>query len=300
MQDTEQNNIFIPATKPQRHFYFMALKYLVTDMFLSKPKITKEKIDIKPGEIKMWMVGHATLLINFFGITILTDPVFTNWLPTKRLVHIGYNIKDLPKIDYVLISHAHMDHFSISSLKKLANTDTTLILPKNCSDLVTGMRYKEILEIGYGQTLDFEGLKISAHKAEHWGERYPWQRKGRGYNSYILKKEDKTIFFAGDTGYAPEMFKKLSTEKTDIALLPIGAYYPWNDYYKIHLDPKEAFQAFEELEAKFFIPIHFGNFRLSYEPLDEPPTLLAEIAAKKNMPEKIKILYNGQTFTLPI
>lgn len=261
-------------------------------------KHPKQPIVIREHEVTTWMIGHASVLINLFGVTILTDPVFVNWLPfPRRMTAPGYMAAELPNIDYILISHAHLDHLNKKSLRQLAGKAKKIIVPKNCADLVARLGFEQVLEIDWESELHLPEFDLYSFKAIHWGERYPWQRKGRVFNSYSLQKNGRSIFFCGDSGYG-ELFKKVGSRfKTDLALLPIGAYSPTN-LRKVHMDPFDAIQAFEDLGANYMVPIHWGNFRLSLESPDEPPRTLERLAKITKSEDYIYILKNGESITL--
>ena len=291
------------TTDPERaggaslYSLFSTVKSGLKDIFLkSVAKAKEEEISINPGELRIWMIGHSTVLINLFGTTILTDPVLSNWLPfPRRLVTAAYNAAKLPPIDYLLISHAHLDHFHSKSIRQLASKTNVIILPKNCSDLISDMNYRQTLEIGWEEKIEFSDLTLHSFKPKHWGKRYPWEKINRGYNSYLIKKNGFGIFFAGDSAY-DEIFKKIGvTHQVDIAILPIGSYFPHSSH-RSHMNPADALQTFSDLKAKQFIPIHWGNFRLSLEPISEPPRLLTKLAKQSGNMDKIHILHNGESY----
>jgi|SRR3989344_3480996 len=262
-------------------------------------KTTKQIISIRPHELRTWMVGHASVLINFFGTTILTDPVFVKWLPVpKRRVAAGLLPRHLPTIDYCIISHAHIDHFNRRSLRQISHKIRTVIVPKNCTDLLPS-RFRHTIELGWNKTSVLQDLSITAFRPVHWGERYFWEHKGRGYNSYIVRKNGRSIFFCGDSAYG-KFFKQIGYDhQPDIAFLPIGTYDP-DSLKKIHMGPLDALRAFRDLKAKHFIPIHWGNFRLSAEHPYEPPRLLEALAERRGFSDRVHVLENGQSVAIPL
>jgi L-ascorbate metabolism protein UlaG (beta-lactamase superfamily) len=162
---------------------------------------------------------------------------------------------------------------------------------------VEDLNFEQVLEIDSETKLQLPEFDLYAFKPHHWGERYPWQRRGRAYNSYSLQKNGRSIFFCGDSGYG-EMFKRIGSQfKTDLALLPIGAYSPGN-LRSVHMDPFDAMKAFEDLGASYMVPIHWGNFRLSLESPDEPPKILERLAEITKTQDYIYILKNGESITL--
>jgi L-ascorbate metabolism protein UlaG (beta-lactamase superfamily) len=283
---------------PPLFFVFKFLFTSILDLFTPIKKVTREDLLINSNEIRVWALGHATTLINFYGTTILTDPMLFNWLPfPRRMVEAPYAPKDLPQIDYLVISHAHMDHFHRKSLSKLSQKTATIVLPKNCQDLIEGMGFKNIVEIGWGEALNGD-IAIRVTRPQHWGTRVPWEKMKRGYNAYIIEKKDKTIFFAGDTGYNP-VFKELGKAyKITLAILPIGAYNEPPTFRKYHMTPEDAVKALTDLNAEHMIPIHWGTFRLSLESLDDPPTRLKASSKREGVEDKVHLLKNGQSFTV--
>lgn len=261
-------------------------------------KANKRWIAFDPKKLQVWMVGHATVFINFFGTLIVTDPVFTNSLPfPKRTVPAGYKITDLPEIDYVLVSHAHQDHCHRRSLKRLSHRSKNIVLPKNCSDLIEDMPFERQWELHWQKKLQFSDLTIRAFRPIHWGQRHPWDSRRRGYNSYILQKNGYNIFFCGDSAYG-KFFKEIGKKyKIQLAFLPIGAYQTPHARQN-HMGPAEALRAFADLRAEHLIPIHWGNFRLSREPLREPVDTLLRLSEASDRQHKIHILNNGESFTL--
>jgi L-ascorbate metabolism protein UlaG (beta-lactamase superfamily) len=270
----------------------------VLDFFRKIQLLPSEPITINPNEIKIWMVGHATVLINFFGVTILTDPLLVRGLPIpKRRVMHGYKAEELPELDYIVISHAHLDHFDKRTLRRLANKTKTLIIPRACRDLVEKMTFQKIIELDWGQNLNEQDLFMTAHRPEHWGKRMPWEQINRGYNCYTFQKNNRTIFFGGDTAYG-NYFKELGDKyQIDIALLPISAYKPIM-MTSHHMNPIEAHQAFQDLKSAHCIPIHWGSFRLALEPMAEPPRLFQTKAEQNGVSERTHILKNGSSFSL--
>lgn len=273
-------------------------RFLLVSLFDALRPIKKVRAvdpEIHPDKLQIWMVGHATMLINFYGTTILTDPVFGNWLPfPRRIVSAGLTIEQLPKIDIMLISHAHWDHLHIPSIRKLAHEDTTVILSKNCSDLIAGMEFKEVIELENGDICHCRGLEFTTYQPHHWGRRLPWENMKRGYNSYVIEKGDKAIFFCGDSGYGSVFQEVGSAHTIDIAMLPIGAYHP-PSFRKVHMDPKDALQAMIDVDAKTMIPFHYGSFRLSKEPMDEPASRLKNLI-KDHVADRVPILENGEYY----
>ncbi|MDT3695603.1 MAG: MBL fold metallo-hydrolase [Ignavibacterium sp.] len=267
----------------------------------------------KEDEINIAWIGHSTVLINFFGTTILTDPVFYERIGVSifgmtfgpsRFTYPALTIDEIPKPDIILLSHAHMDHMDYESLDTITKTfpdQIDCITAYNTADVVAELKWKSLQEIDWGEETELLRIKFKANEVKHFGWRYPWEKDrsngymqdGRSYNAVIIEKDGKKILFGGDTAYH-ELFKPLKNENIDIAIMPIGAYNPWK---KNHCNPEEALiMAEEHIGAKYFIPIHTKTFKQGMEPIEEPLAWLNESVSKY----KINLALDdiGKTFTL--
>jgi len=264
-----------------------------------KPPAARLKVFPKrnPGIHAGW-VGHSTVLFSFYGTQILTDPNFSRRIKiARRVVDLPIQAKEIGELDLVLITHAHYDHLDMASLKRLRK-GTQLIVPHGCRALVEKLGFSKVIEMGWEQLVEVWGLQIEAFRPAHWGRRGPWDDQDRGYNSYLISKNGKAILFAGDTGYSTIFRQKGKKKKIDLALFPISAYKP--DWFRQnHATPEEALQMFLESGARFMIPIHWGTFILSHEPLEEPLKRLKAEAKRLGMEERVVILHPGESFTLP-
>ena len=274
-----------------------------------KPEPAKWKDD----EINIAWIGHATVLINFFGTWVLTDPVLferiglyvfgTNWGPS-RLTHPALKIDEIPKPDIILLSHAHLDHMDYVTLSEIVKRfpgQIDCLTAYNTKDVIDDLQWKSLQEIDWGEETEISGVGFEGLKVKHFGWRFPWEWdrskgymiKGRSYNAVLLKKNGKKILFGGDTAYQ-ELFKSLKNEKIDVAIMPIGAYVPWR---KNHANPEEALiMASNHINAKYFIPIHTKTFKQGTEPIEEPLNWLLD--SVKNYNIKVGLDDIGQTFTL--
>lgn len=270
----------------------------IKDVFRGVKKLPNEPIVVRADEVRVWMVGHATVLINLFGTTILTDPVLTHGLPfPRRLISPGYTAEELPPLDYIVVSHAHLDHLNKTTLRQLAKKTTAIIVPKNCVDLVEWMGFGRVIELGWNEKVTTGDFSTTAFKVKHWGQRVPWERKGRGYNSYLMEKNGRSVYFGGDTGY-DVYFKAIGAKHhVSIALLPIGAYKP-DSFTPNHMNPEQAIKAATDLGCDHVIPIHWGNFRLSLESIFEPPERFLRHAGQNGFAKKAHLLQNGESFGL--
>jgi L-ascorbate metabolism protein UlaG (beta-lactamase superfamily) len=245
-----------------------------------------------------WL-GHSTLLLKIDGMTILTDPVFSDrvglslgplTLGLKRLTAPALSQKQIPRPDLILLSHAHMDHLDIPSLRALENRRVDVVTASKTSDLLRVGRYRNVQELGWGQTARVGPAYLRAVEVNHWGARMRTDTY-RGYNGYLIEVGRYRVLFAGDTANTA-VFQSLRTSKpVDLAIMPIGAYNPWIHY---HCTPEQAWRMGNDAGAEFFVPVHHQTFQLSREPFTEPIERFHRAAA--NHPDRIALSQIGQEF----
>jgi L-ascorbate metabolism protein UlaG (beta-lactamase superfamily) len=218
-----------------------------------------------------WL-GHATVLFNFYGTWLLTDPALERRigigrglakLGPRRLVQPALRPPELPSLHVILLSHAHMDHTDLGTLRLLAG-DIPVVVQSGNGDLVR--RFRQVHELAWGEGTEIDGLRIEATEVRHWGARMVTDNH-RGYGGYLLQKAGHTVLFAGDTAYTDVLTKLRRRGPIDLAILPIGAYDPWINN---HASPEQAWAMFQRLGAEYVLPVHHSTFRLSREPVDEP------------------------------
>jgi L-ascorbate metabolism protein UlaG (beta-lactamase superfamily) len=252
-------------------------------------------------------LGHSTVLLNFLGIRILTDPVFSNRvglgfqplvLGPKRHIGPALRPRDFDAPDLIILSHAHFDHFDVASLRKFSR-DTPVITARHTADLLRRWRFRDIHELDWGEdvTLTIRGgaLRVEAIEVAHWGARLI-RDAHRGYNGYVIQREGASVCFAGDTAYT-RAFRRINNPRRplDLMLMPIGAYNPW---IRAHCSPEQAVDMANQAGAKYFVPIHHETFALGYEPMNEPAMRLR--AAFAHQPERLLAVNVGETFRVPL
>ncbi len=266
----------------------------------------------KDDEINICWIGHATVLINFFGKIILTDPALFNsvgiyvlgtTIGKIRATLPALEFDEIPKPDLVVISHAHMDHMDYKSLKELTIKypgKVNCITAYNTKDIIEDLNWKVLTELDWGESLNLDELKITGIEVNHDGFRLPGELDrakghmlyGRSYNGYILESNGKKILFAGDTAYT-EKFKQHRNKNIDVVIMPIGGYIP---HHHRHCNPEEALvMASNHIGAKYFVPIHSNTFD-GDEGFHKPIDWMNEAVAKYDI--KIGISEIGQTLTL--
>lgn len=294
---------------------------ILTPLFINSdsratPRI---KLNYKPepikwnnNEITLSWIGQSTILINFFGKWILTDPVlferigvyfFGGSIGPSRLTPPALEIHEIPKPDIILLSHAHMDHMDYPTLKTFAENypnQIDVITAYLTKDVISDLPWKSLHVMDWNDELVLYDIRFLANEVKHFGWRFPWEKDrsrgymkdGRSYNAYLIEYKGKKILFGGDTSLH-DKFHRLKNENVDIALMPIGAYNPW---LRNHCTPEQALQMSDEIGAKYFIPMHTKTFKQGVEPFNEPIDRMKKAAPDFNI--KIGLEEIGQTFVL--
>ncbi|MGO9517266.1 MAG: MBL fold metallo-hydrolase [Candidatus Korobacteraceae bacterium] len=263
--------------------------------------VTHRPVPARRGQLGVTFIGHSSFFLQIGGRNILVDPNFAQWIfVLKRLRRPGLKLRDLPPIDAVLVSHAHFDHLhrpSLAAIARLTRRKTgkrpTIVVPRHLQDLVGDLGYGRIVELDWWQSFQLGQVEVTHVPSRHWGARMV-RDVHRGYGGFVLRAGKHSLYHAGDTAYF-EGFREIGTRlKPDVALLPIGAYHP-DSFRRVHTSPEDALQAFLDLGARWMVPMHYGSFRLSYEPMDEPvPRLLAD-ARRRGIERNICVLEEGVT-----
>ena len=240
-------------------------------------------------------IGHATTLIKTEGSAILTDPNFSKgFYFIKRKLPMNYDLTKLPKIDAVVLSHIHYDHLDIPSFKYMPTT-VPIFCPPGGAKYVKKHLPNPVIELPHWESHTLaNGTQIISVPAMHRSFRKCSLCRTESCG-YVIKSANETVFFAGDTTYDSHFAEiKERFADIDVALLPIGGYKPRFLFKKYHMNPLEAVEAFVELGAKKFIPIHWGTFRLSFEKPDEPLKELNRVAAERSIADKVHVLSSGE------
>ena len=191
----------------------------------------------------------------------------------------------------MLGTHAHFDHLDRKTLRAVAS-DQPVVVPQHVGSLVHGLGFHHVQELRCWETFELGALKITLTPARHWGARVLHDNH-RGFGGFLIEYGGRSVFHCGDSAYF-EGFKEIGERlPVEIALLPIGAYDAPTKR-DVHMNPEQALKAFVELNAKTMVPMHFGTFRLSYEPLHEPPQRLMEHAASLKLADRICLLNEGE------
>ncbi len=252
------------------------------------------------GLFAAW-IGHSTVLLKMDGVTILTDPVFSRQvgigigpvtLGLKRMVQPALAVDELPRIDLILLSHAHMDHFDLPSLRRLESRGTAVITASRTSDLLRVWHYGHVRELGWNESATIGSVTIRAFRVNHWGARMRTDVH-RGYNGYTVEAGRHRVLFGGDTAQT-DAFRALKGRRPyDLAIMPVGAYNPWIHY---HCTPEQAWKMAHDAGFEFFLPVHHQTLALSREPYLEPIERLYTAAGRQG--DRIALRQIGQEFRL--
>lgn len=247
-------------------------------------------------------LGHSTVLLNFHGVRVLTDPVFSKRvgigftpfiLGPKRHAQPALWAREIPPPDVLVISHAHFDHLDRPSLRQFSR-DTLVVTARATADLLK--RFRFVHELGWGESITLaprgRAIRFTALEVAHWGARM-MRDEHRGYNGYLVEREGRRVCFAGDTAYTPA-FSRLRAEPPDLMLMPIGAYDPW---IRAHCSPEQAVAMTNDAGGHYLVPVHHQTFKLSAEPMDEPARRLRK--ALEHEPHRLLALNVGETFHVP-
>ncbi len=255
-------------------------------------------------EVALTFVNHITFLVQFAGLNVLTDPVYSERVSPfrsagpRRVRSPGLPFEALPKVDVVLLSHNHYDHLDLPTLRRLAAT--------HAPRFVTGLGNRpfleehgivDVTELDWWQEVRRHGTEIAFTPARHWSGRGLRGRNRTLWGGVGLRPGAARLYFAGDTGYG-EHFAEIRRRHgvVDVALLPIGAYEPRWFMQEQHMDPDDAVRAHLDLEARVSVATHFGCFQLTDEGFDDPVRELAAARARHGVAEsRFQVLEVGET-----
>jgi L-ascorbate metabolism protein UlaG (beta-lactamase superfamily) len=247
--------------------------------------------DLGPDDVSLTWIGHASFLITWRGLNILVDPIWSLWLKIiKRVKHPGLAIHHLPAIDLVLVTHAHFDHLDRRTLKRVAS-DQPIIVPHGVKNLVHDLGFNRVHEMTPWEKLEIGDATVTLTPCHHWGARV-LHDSHRGFGGFHLQLGKRSIFHCGDSAYFSGFAEIGQRLPTEIALLPIGAYDAPSKR-EVHMNPEQAVNAFLELQAKIMVPMHYGTFRLSFEPPEEPLTRLRAEIGRRELGDKLVVMDEG-------
>ena len=255
-------------------------------------------------------IGHATALVQYRDINYLTDPHLTDypfayeiWVE-PRYTDPALSFEQMPEIDFVVISHNHYDALDHRTVDLFGNTVTWYVpLGLKAWFLDRGIDEARVIELDWWQSHRFsEQVEVTFTPAQHWSRRGPWDTNKTLWGGWAVDIDGFNSWFAGDTGYNDRDFRNIGSRLGPfrLAMIPIGAYAPRYFMQSAHIDPAEAVQVHLDVGAEQSLPIHWGTFQLTIEPILEPPALLIESMQARGLPlEQFRPAKIGETWVLP-
>ena len=270
-------------------------KWISSDI---EPNITRinlsdqwETINLLNDDNYVIWVGHSTFLIKKSGVTILTDPIFSerasplkNFGP-KRLIPPALQIKDIPKIDFVTISHNHYDHLDTRSLKEISalHSDAIFLVPSGDLRLLKKNKIDNVYEFDWWESFKVKNFEFTFTPVQHWSKRALFDRNKSLWGGWYIKHDDYSMYHAGDTGYSDDFVEtRLRLGAPKYAFIPIGAYDPEWFMSDSHVNPEEAVKIMLDLKAEKGFGMHWATFTLTDEDTIEPKIRLKNATSNLN------------------
>ena len=257
----------------------------------------RESDALGAGARVTWM-GHASVLIEIDGVVVLVDPIFGNTGPYRRAAPAPFSPDQLPHVDLVVLTHGHYDHLDTRSLRAIAGlfSDAVFVAPLGLGRFLPKACRNKI-ELGWWQGMTLRGVQVCLVPAQHWHMRVGVD-VDRALWAGVVVKGSRSVYHTGDTGYFGG-FKTIGRAfpDLDVAVMPMGAYEPRWFMGDQHMAPEHSLQGFREVGARFLVPMHWGTFDLSDEPLwHGAQTLLPRLAREQGLdPERVRVLAHGGT-----
>ena len=259
-------------------------------------------------------IGHSTVLLQVGGLNVLTDPMWSErafpvqWAGPRRVMPPAFALDALPPLDVVLLSHSHYDHFDKTTVKRLARAhpEATWVVPLALGRYVRGFGVRNVEELDWWQAAEVRGAVVRATPARHFSARRFRDRNRTLWGGFVLEIAGRRYYFAGDTALHPEFAAIGEMGPFDLVMMPVGAYDPRWFMSIVHVNPEEAVRAYTEIVSSrpaaplpVMLGIHWGTFRLTDEPMDEPPRRTREAWRAASLPEeRLWIAAFGETRTL--
>lgn len=305
-------NLYVQP-KNRNIFGFMWMRYFGDDKWSSYVdqghRVPQQTPDLRritaPGAApQITWIGHATVLIQYRGVNVLTDPMFSEraspfgFAGPKRATPPALTLRQLPAIDYVLISHNHYDQLDKATVQAIGNRALWFV-PLGHRRWFAKHGVDNFVEFDWWQTHELPLVSVTATPVQHWSGRSLTDRYRALWSGWALRIQDFSVWFGGDTGYNDRQFKEIGARlgPFDLGIIPIGGYEPRWFMRDMHVNPEEAVTIHREVGARYSIGVHWGAFPLTAEPIDEPPRRLAKAAAVLDG-TRFETLAIGQTVTV--
>jgi len=291
-------------------------RQLVDDPVLPAPVLSTSRSQgflPQRDDLTITWIGHSSFLIQCDGINVLTDPIWSDraspfsFAGPRRVVPPGVRFAELPYIDATLISHDHYDHLDDRTVRRLIERFPLMqwLVPLHVGEFLSRRGATMVTELDWWEEKRFSSFSAACTPARHFSGRYPWNRNATLWCGWTINAGSRRIFFAGDTGFHSE-FRRIAAHlgPFDLVILPIGAYEPRWFMQPVHMNPSDSVAAFHELldpsRQCVMVASHWGTFRLTDEPLLEPPVLTRQFWSDASLPaDMLWLLGPGETRSLP-
>lgn len=305
----DKQNRFVNLEFPFTPNLVEVVKWMVSR---NPQKLEKSKDTFRPAHVHnpsflqhqqdciVWL-GHATFFIRLKGVSLLIDPVFFDVPFVKRYTNHAYSAALFDNLDYLLISHDHQDHCQEKSIRMIVKQNPAM-------KILTGLNMENLLRpwsrdlsiqmAGWYQQYETDSrVAIFYLPSRHWSKRGLIDENERLWGAFVIQSGDKTIYFSGDTGYGNH-FKELKTlfPRVTVAIIGVGAYKPEWFMHPNHVSPHDAIRGFNDMNAEIFIPMHYGTFDISDEPVGEPLKILQDLEHENKINGTFKPLKLGESF----
>jgi N-acyl-phosphatidylethanolamine-hydrolysing phospholipase D len=267
-----------------------------------------------PEQLTLTWVGHTSFLIQLAGLNILTDPIWSQraspvrFAGPRRWVPPGIEFERLPPIDVVILSHDHYDHLDANTVSRLAERFPAIVwhVPLGLAEFMKRHGARDIIELDWWGENAVGKLRLTCVPAQHFSGRTLGHRNRTLWCGWTLHAGDRSVFFAGDTALHPE-FSTIGQRcgPFELAILPIGAYEPRWFMGAVHMNPEDCINAMTQLvgaqkgERILMAAAHWGTFKLTDEPMDEPPARMRELWQTSRFdPSSLWIMQHGETRTV--
>ena len=250
-----------------------------------------------PAPSLTW-IGHATFVLRLGGKLVAVDPIWSQRISgvIPRRAPPGVPFEALPPLDLVAVTHNHFDHLDLPTLRRIG-ANPTYVTPVGNGELLRKEGCEKVVELDWWQSHSEGALTVTLVPARHWSMRAPWNRNDMLWGGFVFRGPEGVAYHAGDTALTDE-FVEIGHRcgPIDWALLPIGAYEPRWFMEPQHMNPEDAIEAFVRLQARTLVAMHWGTFKLTDEPLGEPPERARAAFAQRGLdPSKLWILDIGET-----
>lgn len=270
----------------------------------STPRRDNDGAALASASPHLTWIGHATFVQRLGGKLVATDPIWSTRIHTiSRNAAPGVALEACPKLDVVTVSHSHYDHMDLPTLRRIG-PDALYIVPRDNADILRGAGLPNVVELGWWESHEVGDLRVTLVPAQHWSMRAPWDKNRRLWGGFVYESRvagEGTSYHAGDTAFSEQCFRAIAERfpSIDWAMLPIGAYDPPWFMQPQHMGPEEAGRVFDILGARHLVAMHWGTFKLTDEPLGEPPERMrAWFAERGHDAARLWVMDLGETRAL--